>query len=157
MILLESWINQHLRTLETEKLDEEENHELTLWVYNLAMKELVKQVYVECKERGRLIHNLWTAAIVAKQQEQSKSGKLDVFWTLLIFYLVKQNALLLEFEQKKNKELRDQIVKCQTEISDLTSKSSNNEFYRKTDIKRHRNRDELQILSKQNFRVSEPW
>ena len=149
MILLESWINQHLRTLEAEKLDEEENHELTLWVYNLAMKELVKQVYVECKERGRLIHNLWTAAIVAKQQEQSKSGKWDLFCaSLKFFYLVKQNALLLEFEQKKNKELRDQIVKCQTEISDLTSKLSNNELYRKTDIKRHRNRDELQILPK---------
>jgi len=53
-------------------MGEGERYNLTTTTYKLAMKELIKQVYVECKERGQLLENIWVEAMEMKSNEQNK-------------------------------------------------------------------------------------
>jgi hypothetical protein len=74
VILLQSWLSQQLENIQTEKMSEKERYELTQTVYQIAMKEVIKQVHIECKERGRLVNQIWNDSISMKNNDQSKVG-----------------------------------------------------------------------------------
>lgn len=75
MILLHSWLTHQLSNLSTKSVSEEERLNLTNTVYKIVMKELIKQVYVECKERGQLLEMIWSQAMTLKSTQDEKLSK----------------------------------------------------------------------------------
>jgi hypothetical protein len=77
--MLQSWLTEHLKIIQNQA-DEEEKPELAQCVYAIAMEEIIRQVHVECKERGNLLANIWKAAIVNKSGEETKQSRLTFYF-----------------------------------------------------------------------------
>lgn len=74
--MLQSWMTEHLKIIQSQA-GEEERPELAQCVYAIAMEEIIRQVHVECKERGNLLASIWKAAIVNKTGEETKHSRKE--------------------------------------------------------------------------------
>jgi len=69
------WLSQQMDNIKGQNLNEEEKFNLKNTAYKIVMKEIIKQVYIECKERGWLLESIWNQAMELKLTEQTKSSK----------------------------------------------------------------------------------
>lgn len=77
MIVLEKWIKHNLDVINHEKLEIYERNSLTELVYSIAMDQLIKQVSIQCKERGALLDTVWANTIELIKSHQGQPCKIN--------------------------------------------------------------------------------
>ena len=63
VILLQNWLANKINDLKKEKLEPKERLYKADQVYNITLNELIRQVCLECNERGELIKKVWKCYI----------------------------------------------------------------------------------------------
>ncbi|KAL4475018.1 hypothetical protein ABPG74_001714 [Tetrahymena malaccensis] len=117
VIELENWLTEMIDKVQlNEYMNIKEVFDQIQIIYVACMKELIRQITIQCKDRGRLLQKVWDSYldILQKGIDQTQSSKIGEEKEYLdevtrIHKMYDQTIKLIETElEKKKKEVKDQ-------------------------------------------------
>ena len=112
-------MTEQIRKLEDESVSQNEKEELTMCILNIAMEEITKHLFIQWKEQGALLEFIWRSMLM-----NIKSSEVKNSTNKIVIFIVRSTELMLEFEQNKSKQLKEESIEYQNKILELKVKIS---------------------------------